>query len=67
MFYFSFIKVTPIFYLQEDEKQQRLREQAKKLIAEVRQSEKIPEHPIVRQLSSGAATKPTGRARKIDY
>ncbi|BFZ11981.1 hypothetical protein BsWGS_15021 [Bradybaena similaris] len=44
---------------QEDEKQQRLREQAKKLIAEVRQSEKIPEHPIVRQLGSGAATKPT--------
>ncbi|CAG5117551.1 unnamed protein product, partial [Candidula unifasciata] len=47
--------------LSEDEKQQRLREQAKKLIAEVRQSEKIPEHPIVRQLSSGAGTKPIGR------
>ncbi|XP_035825283.1 EH domain-binding protein 1 [Aplysia californica] len=44
--------------LPENEKQKRLREQAKKLIAETRANEKLPEHPVVRQISGGSTTKP---------
>ncbi|KAK3751612.1 hypothetical protein RRG08_012673 [Elysia crispata] len=45
---------------QEDgEKQKRLREQAKKIIAETRVNEQLPEHPVVRQVSSPGSSGPT--------
>ncbi|GFO10181.1 EH domain-binding protein 1-like [Plakobranchus ocellatus] len=40
---------------EDEEKQKRLREQAKKLIAETRANEQLPEHPVVRKISSSGA------------
>ena len=53
-------KTTFTFPYQEDgEKQKRLREQAKKIIAETRVNEQLPEHPVVRQVSSPGSSGPT--------
>ncbi|GFR80926.1 EH domain-binding protein 1 [Elysia marginata] len=44
---------------EENEKQRRLREQAKKIIAETRVNEQLPEHPVVKKISSPGSSGPT--------
>lgn len=44
---------------EENEKQRRLREQAKKIIADTRVNEQLPEHPVVKKVASPLSNSPT--------